>query len=398
MPNTKTAAAKPIPKKYKATCDYCSISKVKCDRGQPQCLRCIRSGVECHYSESRRTGKAKRILADQSSARQQESSNCSSSPEYTTPRSAGNGSDELSDQCIGENVFHHGHPNGFTQHNYTTPTSIPSPHLYPTHSHGSSCTGVSSYHNQYPESLSNFQNFSLEGLEVSLGSMDTCNLQGNGFATGLNFTDGHNNLFESTLNFSRAPESCKKKALAALESMPTPAQCSSATSGDKRHMATLPTVDACLNNNRTAKDTVLQILRCPCVDSDWSLLLLLTLVVHRTVDSYSAILKKIQSPKFTNEDDEESMDDYFDTASVESAAPFTLDVPMAVGGYVLDEMAKNKVVACLIRTEIEELGKLIDMLARKHNDQSRQGFGQASFKDLIQSLVLIREKALEIDD
>ena len=275
---------------------------------------------------------------------------------------------------------------------------MPSPHLYPTNSHGSSGTDIASYPSNYSKSLSNFQNFSLEGLEATLGNMDTTSMQSNGFTMGLNLAEGHHNLFESNFSFSKAPESCKTKALAALESMHTPAQCCSATSSDKRHISTLPTVDACLNTNRTAKDTVLQILRCPCVDSDWSLLLLLTLVVHRTVDSYSAILKKIQSPKATSEDDEESMEEYFDTESVHSAAPFTLDVPMAVGGYVLDEMAKNKVVACLIRTEIEELGKLIDMLSRKHDDQSVQGFGQASFRDLIQSLVLIREKALDMDD
>lgn len=397
MSNTKTAAAKPMPKMYTATCDYCSISKVKCGRGQPQCLRCIQSGVECHYSESRRTGKAKRILANQSSARQQESSTCSSSPEYATPRSAANGSDELSDQCLGDHVFHQGLPNGFTQNNYT-PTSMPSPHLYPTRSHGSSGTDVASYHNNSSESLSNFQNFNLEGLEATLGSMDTASMQSHGFTMGFNLADGHHSLLESSAGFNTAPESCKKKALAALESMHTPAQCCSATTNDERHNLTLPTVDACLNTNCTAKDTVSQILRCPCVDSDWSLLLLLTLVVHRTVDSYSTILKKIQSPRSTSEDDEDSLDDYFDTESVQSAAPFTLDVPMAVGGYVLDEMAKNKVVACLIRTEIEELGKLIEKLARKRDDQSMQGFGQASFRGLIQSLVSIREKALEMDD
>ncbi|KAH6654443.1 hypothetical protein BKA67DRAFT_279309 [Truncatella angustata] len=46
-------------KKLKASCDFCAISKVKCDRGQPQCRRCVRSELTCPYSESRRVGKAR---------------------------------------------------------------------------------------------------------------------------------------------------------------------------------------------------------------------------------------------------------------------------------------------------------------------------------------------------
>ena len=51
-------STKPVkPRKFRSSCDACSASKVKCDQGQPQCLRCINLGMHCNYSPSRRMGK-----------------------------------------------------------------------------------------------------------------------------------------------------------------------------------------------------------------------------------------------------------------------------------------------------------------------------------------------------
>jgi hypothetical protein len=74
-PRPSTPSAKPIkPRKFRSSCDGCSASKVKCDQGQPQCLRCVNLGVRCNYSPSRRMGKPP------ASARQlSKSSNISSS-------------------------------------------------------------------------------------------------------------------------------------------------------------------------------------------------------------------------------------------------------------------------------------------------------------------------------
>lgn len=44
-------------KKYKAACDQCHASKVKCPGGGPPCKRCADSSQPCHYSLARRIGK-----------------------------------------------------------------------------------------------------------------------------------------------------------------------------------------------------------------------------------------------------------------------------------------------------------------------------------------------------
>ncbi|KAK3307159.1 uncharacterized protein B0T15DRAFT_492657 [Chaetomium strumarium] len=45
------------PVKRRDACDRCAQSKVKCNRGQPSCKRCLHRGVDCHYSPCRRLGR-----------------------------------------------------------------------------------------------------------------------------------------------------------------------------------------------------------------------------------------------------------------------------------------------------------------------------------------------------
>lgn len=48
------------PPKLRSSCDRCGASKVKCDRGQPECGRCVSHGLPCAYGVSRKMGKPPR--------------------------------------------------------------------------------------------------------------------------------------------------------------------------------------------------------------------------------------------------------------------------------------------------------------------------------------------------
>ncbi|KAJ5751809.1 Aflatoxin biosynthesis regulatory protein [Penicillium odoratum] len=50
----------PGPPKLRSSCDQCGSSKVKCDKGQPECGRCISHGLPCAYGVSRKMGKPPR--------------------------------------------------------------------------------------------------------------------------------------------------------------------------------------------------------------------------------------------------------------------------------------------------------------------------------------------------
>ncbi|KAK2813664.1 hypothetical protein FQN50_000062 [Emmonsiellopsis sp. PD_5] len=52
--------------KLRSSCDRCGIAKVKCDRQQPECGRCISHGIECVYGISRKFGKPPRNKLRQS--------------------------------------------------------------------------------------------------------------------------------------------------------------------------------------------------------------------------------------------------------------------------------------------------------------------------------------------
>lgn len=56
----RESTRKSRPPKLPSSCDSCGASKVKCDRGQPECGRCISHGLPCTYGISRKTGKPPR--------------------------------------------------------------------------------------------------------------------------------------------------------------------------------------------------------------------------------------------------------------------------------------------------------------------------------------------------
>jgi hypothetical protein len=46
--------------KLRASCDGCYLSKIKCNKARPMCSRCLTYGIDCVYSPSSRSGRAKK--------------------------------------------------------------------------------------------------------------------------------------------------------------------------------------------------------------------------------------------------------------------------------------------------------------------------------------------------
>ncbi|UJO15824.1 Hps1-dma1 cluster transcription factor tfc7 [Fulvia fulva] len=70
--------------KYRAACDHCSATKIKCTQERPQCARCRALGRDCHYSRSLRAGKPPRS----SQGLNRKISNAPVLPRHNTPASA----------------------------------------------------------------------------------------------------------------------------------------------------------------------------------------------------------------------------------------------------------------------------------------------------------------------
>lgn len=56
--------------KLRSSCDYCGLSKIKCDRQSPQCGRCTTLKLACVYGPSKKFGKPprKRLTSDTTSS------------------------------------------------------------------------------------------------------------------------------------------------------------------------------------------------------------------------------------------------------------------------------------------------------------------------------------------
>ncbi len=47
-------------RKLRSSCDWCGAAKLRCDRSQPECTRCLSVGIACVYRVSRKAGKPPR--------------------------------------------------------------------------------------------------------------------------------------------------------------------------------------------------------------------------------------------------------------------------------------------------------------------------------------------------
>ncbi|KUI71952.1 Aflatoxin biosynthesis regulatory protein [Cytospora mali] len=59
-PLTPRSRTRQIQSKLRSSCDACGQAKIKCDRGQPSCARCVAQGITCVYGISRKAGKPPR--------------------------------------------------------------------------------------------------------------------------------------------------------------------------------------------------------------------------------------------------------------------------------------------------------------------------------------------------
>ncbi|KAI1378965.1 hypothetical protein F4677DRAFT_410195 [Hypoxylon crocopeplum] len=58
----ETTPRTPRQPKLRFSCDGCGAAKLKCDRGQPECRRCVTLGITCVYGVSRKMGKPRKRL------------------------------------------------------------------------------------------------------------------------------------------------------------------------------------------------------------------------------------------------------------------------------------------------------------------------------------------------
>ncbi|RGP80703.1 transcription factor aflr [Fusarium longipes] len=388
------------PLKLKASCDFCAMSKVKCDRGQPQCLRCIRNEVVCHYSESRRIGKARRIFGTTGSGSKQHSistqepwsqqsvqqghmmHDTTESPDY--PISV----DEFDEETM---VFMH--ESNMTSDISTMPSYLDlmkesdrSPNRQ-----NASLDDMDFLTSQFPEFMQGiFEGQALQTME----NEGTIHVNPN---SQLPLSpscppEGHPRVCNGAGTTYKSKKDCMELACMTIKTLHMPAEPCVLSNDDAKNADIFRSIDSTLKASRSARETVGQILACPCACS-WNLLYLLVLITRQLIGTYSSLLEHQLSTPTSSLSSASSTKELV-TSSTEARSK-VFDITMTIGGYVLDGESKMKVITQVIRSQLDDMGGLINSLASRSAETTIEEPAALCWKGLIDSLQRCRERALE---
>ncbi|CEJ55410.1 hypothetical protein PMG11_01671 [Penicillium brasilianum] len=370
--NALMATSKPL--KLKASCDFCSLTKVKCDQKHPQCLRCIKSGVVCHYSETRRIGKARQLYAashrhdhskDPSSQGvwRQQSLSSSSTPQQNptilaemVPSRSQSKNQTLHDHCrsseqpMSLNLFD----------NFFTQTVVPNESAEPMEGRVTQAMTIphSTDHDREvgrflsPESPNDLLQPLDDPKDMAMDDVEYIQEMGqNDDQVWLSaLPDGP--MFSSTGH----AEDCMKRVFVILQMFHVAR--ASCTWSSRPASIPVRTLDTALKNNRAAMNTVREVLDCPCARS-MKVALFLVMITHQVMESYRAILSQQSNPSSPQQ-------------SVPDTDIFLCDIPLTIGGYLLDNEMRSKVIFQVIRSEIDKMGALLTTFTRYAEGMSKQ--------------------------
>ncbi|ORY59304.1 uncharacterized protein BCR38DRAFT_489036 [Pseudomassariella vexata] len=339
----------------KATCDFCALSKVKCDRGRPRCQRCIRSELECRYSKKRRISKARQLFADPGSDGSGESASWASHwtqkpeiegcdgggpKETSTSQSPGGNVPVLSESAMFLELFNPSQMDiaadmdmsaiqPFASGNESVNDSSPNDFM------------LMFDNRQYPE---RDQIPSVTEKSMALTPL------GVGFSLGEHAKDDL-----QLCQANRRGGHCIERLCVALESLHMPVSRCSRQGGDAQSpMNPSYGVDITLKISRNVIDIALETLSCSCANNS-NILSILALIGKQVMDLYWNLSKE-QSLFFR--DGPCLSPDNFETSSngqPEVASPASR-LPIAIGGYVLDEEARKKVLLQVLELETAKMG------------------------------------------
>ncbi|KAF2650613.1 hypothetical protein K491DRAFT_761613 [Lophiostoma macrostomum CBS 122681] len=428
-------------RKLKASCDFCALSKVKCDRGQPQCTKCIRSDLTCHYSESRRIGKARLMCAMSSASSESaglgvERTNTTSAPESTSMSSAAEPGHPEDEQRPATTMSESA--------GFSTPPPI-DPGKWPDYPMDMGFFDEQSHliMSETPRSSIDSGAFAL-GFGLNLGMTDFA-MSNTGFSgqerLDRTYTANNNPLADAIgleklemQPFSQSSPSCSSPDQTEDSSWPfqeptnNDCQCiwraftvvqmlhranASCTQLDFDSVSSRGTqstpqgLDATLTANRIAIETVGMILQCSCARS-LAIYSMVVLIVHQVLVSYCKLLAASLSayiiPGKGEHASSSSSTSSFPpsrASSMSSAPPMqsqspmgstVFDVPFAIGGYVLKHTERDSILKHVLRSEIEKLGVLIARIRAYHTSDDPV---QNPVKAFVESLVETRRISLE---
>lgn len=379
------------PENFRASCDSCAKSKVRCGKEQPRCQRCIYQGVHCVYSPSQRSRKKRLASIDATHRRDRIRAPALSgvhknvAPLSPPQSEAGHVSAVTSPgqnqfmiaADISETEITAGTPyDSFTPLNFfdteldsfmklgcpITPRTQPTRRgtsTVPDHFQTQQWLHTNSVEPKCLENDDMLDIFSINDEQISETSIHKIPTEPS-FGLGSQAADQHwPSLAFSTLQSLDIPTTCCSSLTLNLDS--------SLTAESSRSL------DNVLRVNQAAMENVLTILDCPCT-ADTNLALLISMIFFKILSWYEAGLNcsnnnnnsDSSTPASTMSDSPfaSSPSTYASSPSLEVESVFM--APISIGAYELDAEHRRPMIAQLILTELGKMNRVVDGFSRKY--------------------------------
>ncbi|TAQ84670.1 hypothetical protein B7494_g7014 [Chlorociboria aeruginascens] len=377
-------------KKLRESCNNCAISKVKCSKDQPICVRCDDRGIFCHYSPSRRTGKRRRAWSSESTgATINHVSRGSISPLEEVPTFD-------FQQELGSYDFH----SDLGRKSPTKITSAPNlklpisdvqmPRIFDDAfmPWDERLFAVNIDSGKFDTPMTDYSTSSYTDIDMMAHASDST-VSPSSFDSLLRVltaeptpppTESATPTPQSrTCSFvsgditspAHTPQDCMSLALNTLQSLhmaPNTCTSLSALSTDSPVSPQTPTIDHVLATNKAIIESVGIILDCSC-SLDTQLCLILTLIASKIISWYSAIARNDEGDASSN------------GSSLKASAERVLYLPITVGKYHLDGADKGKMRAQLVLSELHRVVRLVEQLAKRFNEAGQGSRCEAGMMD-----------------
>lgn len=406
QPATNARGTPRRPPKLRSSCDACGAAKVRCDKTQPRCGRCVAGGLNCVYGLSRKFGKAprKKPQIDTNAAVE------------TIPRPLAQGTQQNTISCCTD--YHH--LSGASRPIKYEPTPVSSyglqeslmamPSVYPTHDiFLRSPTTMDAFDDPFsftdsPVSMAPDHRATVDPLDLSYPSADFQSFGDWVHPDELMHTPPSSSDIESapSLSSSRASSldvyhgisdaslmaadshNCHQLAYSTLESLTSRQE----GLGLSKSEPLVQTMDKVLNRNKQAVNNMHQLLKCSCSKSPHMVMLYasITSKILMWYQLAAGCTKPTTSWDYFSSNSHQPTPPLSNTSSPSMAfmQPSSPSVPtsqfvvtpmrFSVGAFsVDDESAQQALQKQLLLSEIKKAGNLIELLTIHGRDELATG-------------------------
>ena len=392
---TGSKQARARAQKLRMSCDSCSSSKTKCDQTRPICLRCQKSGLKCNYSVSQRKGKPPAASRDPSAAiqgrklvqeKQPSELKGSGTPTEDAQQAVGSMLQPDTDSPMMDftmpvfDLWQEFIPDTSeyapSDFNNTTPPDVFNTDLVSTD------TSSVLHHNQLEvtnKSIFDFDDCIPDVLEMDLQSPPS--MSESQIPRDQMPTPALSSSSSISSKYSSQRSNCARLASSTLDSLNIGSQPCRAAESPYRGARSpfVASFDQILNVNKSAMESVHQLLSCSCSLSQQSNLVL-SLIIDKILCLYQSIIRN----DVVSRDASPSSDG--------SARQTVRDTPITVGIYKMDAKTEQHMRLQLVSNELRKSAMLVEEYADRYN---RLGCQDRENKDIYAGLTGLLKRRLK---